>query len=509
MRSKRFIGIVSFITAGLLITGCEVGPNYKIPPTTMPASFSRVAPATQPSTLVVDTSQWWKALGDPELDSLIARAVQANPDVQIALMHLQEAREFEYVASGSLLPFLDASAGAGRGSGTNSTKGRVAGPLNAGTNTTGLKEITEVAGLDAAWDLDLFGGLRRAAEAAGYDRQAAAEARNEALVVLISEVAAAYIDQRGIEYRLRVAQSDIATEQYSFNVVQQRFQRGFTTQLDEALAARQLAEVQAEIAPLQAARLADERRLSVLLNEFPGSLRAELSKPAALPNLPEHISPGLPVELLRRRPDIRQAERELAAATARIGVATDTLYPHVILTAGAGFQGQGLGRSPVENGFIGSIGPEAYWPLLDFGTLDALVQVQDYQTKALLLNYQRTILAAVEQVDDAIDNYTSQQVLVQKLNAALNDAQAAVHVVTQRYNRGFTNYLDVLDAQRELYALQAEYVSAQEEIVLQFIDLYRALGGGWENYQSIPAARKPQPAIVAAIRRLGGDDAEK
>lgn len=356
--------------------------------------------------------------------------------------------------------------------------------------------------MDAAWNLDLFGGLRRASEAAQYDTQAAVESRNQALVVLISEIAAAYIDQRGIEFRLRIAQADIGTEQHSFNVVQARYQRGFTTELDQALAARQLAEVQAEIAPLQAARDADQRRIAVLLGQFPGTLQAELNKPAVLPRLPAQVSPGLPIELLRRRPDIRQAERELAAATARIGVATDTLYPHVILTAGMGFQGQGLGRSPVENSFIGSIGPEAYWPLLDFGTLDALVQVQDYRTKELLLNYQRTILTAVEEVDNAIDNYASQQALLQKLQTALNDAQSAVNVVTQRYNRGFTNYLDVLDAQRELYGLQAEYVTAQEQIILEFINLYRALGGGWENYQAVPAAHKPQPAIIAAVQRL-------
>lgn len=494
----------------MFVVGCEVGPNYKRPTTTMPAAFSAMVPSTQPATLVVDTSQWWKALNDPELDSLIARAVQANPDVQISLMHLQEAQEYEYIANGSALPALEASGGAGRGSGTNSVKGRIPGPLNAGTNTTGLKEITEVAGLDAAWNLDLFGGLRRQMEAAKYDAQAAAEARDESIVVLISQVAAAYIDQRGIELRLRIANEDIGTEQHSYNVVQARYQRGFTTELDQALAARQLAEVQAEIAPLESARKADENRLAVLLGEFPGALEAELNNSEALPKLPAQIAPGLPVELLRRRPDIREAERKLAAATARIGVATDALYPHVILTGGLGFQGQGLGRSPVENSFIGSIGPEAYWPLLDFGTLDALVQVQDYRTKELLLDYQRTILEAVEEVDNAIDDYQSQQVLVGKLQVALNDAQNAVRVVTQRYNRGFTNYLDVLDAQRELYALEAQYATAQEEIVLQFIQLYRALGGGWENYRAMPAVHKPQPAVFAAIHRLGNKDhAEK
>ena len=265
-------------------------------------------------------------------------------------------------------------------------------------------------------------------------------------------------------------------------------------------------QVEAEVAPLEAARRADQRRLAVLLGEFPDKLSAELSQPQTLPRLPDRIEPGLPIELLRRRPDIRQAERELAASTARIGVATDALYPRVLLTGGLGVQGQGLGRAPVINSFIGSIGPEAYWPLLDFGILDALIQVQDYRTRVRLLNYRQTVLTAVEQVDDAINNYTSQQLLIKKLDEALVAAQCAVKVASERYDRGFTNYLDVLDAQRELYTLQTQYATAQEEVILQFIKLYQALGGGWENYQSVPPIHTPQPAIIAAGRELNHVD---
>ena len=506
MMMARSINVGILIGAAIIAQGCLVGPDYHRPATTMPAAYSSTQPATQPSASAVDVSQWWKSLNDPELDSLIARAVGANTDVQIALMRLQQAKAFEFAENGNALPSMEASAAAGRGSGTNSTKGRIPSPLNAGTNTTGLDEITQVAGLDATWTLDLFGGLRRDAEAARYDTQAAAEARSQAIVVLVAEVAAAYVDQRAVEFHLRIAQDNLKDEQQSYEVVQARFERGFTTELDQVLAARQLAEVQAEIAPLQSARDADQRRLAVLLGEFPGALQAELSTPQPLPRLPAQIEPGLPIELLRRRPDIRRAERQLAAATARIGVATSALYPHVVLTGGLGFQGQGLGRTPVENMFIGSIGPAAYWPLLDFGTLDALVQVQDYRTRELLLNYQKTILMAVEEVDNAVDSYASQQTHLKSLEDALTAAQRAATVVSERYDRGFTNYLDVLDAQRELYTLQAQYAATQEEVILQFIKLYRALGGGWEQYQSVPQIRKPQPAILAVGRELSHHD---
>jgi outer membrane protein TolC len=205
------------------------------------------------------------------------------------------------------------------------------------------------------------------------------------------------------------------------------------------------------------------------------------------------------VELLRRRPDIRQAERELAAATARIGVATDALYPHVFISGALGVQGQGFGRTPLESSFIGSVGPGAYWPLLDFGTLDAQIERQDYRTRELLLDYQRTVLLAVEQVDNAINNYSAQQDRLRNLNDALVAAQRAVQVASQRYDRGFTNYLDVLDAQRELYALQDQSATTQEQVVLQYVALYKAMGGGWENYQTIPSIRHPMPAVIAVF----------
>jgi NodT family efflux transporter outer membrane factor (OMF) lipoprotein len=243
-----------------------------------------------------------------------------------------------------------------------------------------------------------------------------------------------------------------------------------------------------------------------MLGQFPRDLSAELNQPSALPQPPYGISPGLPIDLLRRRPDIRQAERQLAAATARIGVATANLFPTVLLTGGLGMQGQGLGITPAVNKFIWSIGPTAYWPLLDFGTLDALIEVQDLRTHEQLVNYKRTILSAVEEVDDAIANFSAQQEHLRGLADALTAAQRAVAVASNRYKLGFTAYLDVLDAQRELYSIQNQYVQAQEQVGLEYVELYKSLGGGWENYQSIPPIHQPQPAIIATFERIGSPD---
>jgi NodT family efflux transporter outer membrane factor (OMF) lipoprotein len=502
MKRTTFIAAIGFAAAA--ISGCTVGPDYHTPATTMPVAFATAPPSTRPD--IVDLTQWWKSLNDPQLDALVDQAVAANPDLAMALMRLQQAREMEVVAGGEGLPDIEAAGGAARGSGTNSTKGRVPGPLNAGSNTNGLHEITEVAGFDSAWEMDLFGGIRREQEAARYDTQAAADARRDVLVTLVSDVARAYIDNRAMQLQISIDNDEITSARKTYELVQAGFQQGFTNELDPQLAKRELDTIEAEVAPLEAQMEQDQRRIAVLLGQFPAELPGELNNPAPLPLIPERIEPGLPVDLLRRRPDIRAAERQLAAATARIGVAADALYPHVVLTAGLGFQGQGLGRTPVRNSFIGSIGPAAYWPLLDFGSLDALVQRQDYATRQMLLNYQRTILAAVEEVDDAISNFAAQQDRLEKLNDALSAARRAVEIATQRYDRGFTNFLDVLDAQRELYALEDESAAAQEEVVIQFIAVYKALGGGWENYDSTPDIRQPRPAIIAAFQPVQPDE---
>jgi len=499
---KRFPIIVILAAC---VAGCEVGPNYQRPATTMPSSFVASAPATQP-TAQVDEARWWKALNDPELNWLVGRAVESNLDLQIAVARLQEAREQEYAAIGVALPEMEADGAVARGSGVDSVKGRIPSDLDAGEQTSKVTEVTEVAGADAVWNLDLFGGLRREIEAAKYDVQAAADARNDVLVTLIGDVALAYTDQRAQQLRLAIVYSDIQAEEASTNLVETRYQRGFTNELDPELAERELSTVRAEVAPLQAAMEQDQRRLAFLLGDYPEELSMELSRagmtsgPPGLPTLPPRIEPGLPLDLLKRRPDIREAEHQLAAQTSRIGVALDALYPHVFISGAAGVQGQGLGRTPLEASFIGTIGPGAYWSLLDFGTLDALVKNQDYVTQEALLNYQRTVLAAVEQADDAIRDYAAAQDQLSNLADALTAARRAVQIASQRYDRGFTNYLDVIDAQRELYALQDQYAVTQEQVVAQFIAIYKALGGGWELYGKTPRADRPMPAIIAAVR---------
>ena len=263
----------------------------------------------------------------------------------------------------------------------------------------------------------------------------------------------------------------------------------------------------AQLAPLQAQVSAGEYTLATLVGRYPEDLVAELSPVTMIPGTPELAPAGLPLQLLRQRPDIQQAERQLAAASARIGVATASLFPDVAVTAAIGFQRQGLGTDPVIGQHIWSAGPSILWPLLDFGTLDAQVVIADLNTRTLLVSYRKTIQSAVSEVDSSVARFAAEQSRLEKLGVAVTASQRAINLAQQRCDeRGLTDYLNVVDAQRAGYAIQAEYIQAQTAADDQFVALYRSLGGGWQHYQTLPDIRRPQPAIIAAFRRLVNPD---
>lgn len=298
-----------------------------------------------------------------------------------------------------------------------------------------------------------------------------------------------------------VLEHDIhAAERYVY-FVQERYNRGITNELDLRIAQRELSALEAQRAPLTSKVAAAQYAIAVLCGEFPENMAGEFSKPGQIPQLPQALQTGLPLDLLRRRPDIHEAERQLAAATARIGVATADLFPHFALTGGAGYQAQGVGINPTHQNFLWSFGPSISWPLLDFGTLDAIVNIADLHTHALLMNYRQTILNAVEEVDRAASEYSAQQDRLKNLNKALEASQKAVNLASQRYDRGLTDALNVIDAERQEFDLERQYVAAQQTAAESFVALYKALGGGWEEYQQLPPIRQPLPAVIAALRR--------
>jgi NodT family efflux transporter outer membrane factor (OMF) lipoprotein len=488
---------VMCIIAGL--TACAVGPSYRTPDTKLPAAFSAGAGTSNPPG--AELAAWWRSLGDPELNSLVDRAVKSNFDVEIALTRLQQARTYEAVVVGHALPEVDATAGEARGTGNDLARSRAEQPLVSSANTNGLSQINTLAGFDAVWEIDLFGKYRRAFQAARFDAQAAAAARYEVLTSVIADVVRAYVDLRGYQVDLGVLRqaSDVLRE--SQRIVNQRYERGITNELDVTLATRELETLDAEIAPEEAQVKAARNAIAVLLGEFPENLAPELDAAELVPTTPDATAPGIPLDLLKRRPDIIEAERRLGAATARIGVATADLFPQVALVGSIGAQqGQGLAGQTLGK-HLWSFGPAAVWPLLDFGALDAEVDIADLEAHAALVNYRGTIVNAVREVDNAMDAYAAQRSRLDDLGRAMLAGQRAVQLATERYNRGLTDFLNVVDAERQYYEIQEQYTAAQTAEDEQYIALYKSLGGGWQNYRQVPPIRRPEPAIVAAFRR--------
>lgn len=494
------------VVAGL--SGCAVGPDYLKPPMETPGAFTGTVPGLDRNALAVlqsetsDIGRWWLLLKDRELQSLIERAVATNPDIEIAAMRIRQARENEVAVRGVALPGVEVTAGAGGGTGTNSTRGRVSPPLNAATNTTGLKEITYVAGFDAGWEIDVFGKNRRAYEAAGYLTDVAVEGRHAALVSIVSEVARAYVETRGLQAKLNVSHKNIERAQKSLDLVRTRFQRGLTNELDVTLAGRQFDTLKARQAPLYAEEFAACARIATLLDRPSREICEELTSFKKIPDTPERIKTGLPADLLRRRPDVRAAERALAVETARIGVAVADLFPRVAITTGGGAQGQGLGVLPVVSQSIYSVGPALYWPLLDFGTLDANVKMQELRANAQFLSYKRTVLASVEEVNVALSRYRAVMVTLKSLQDAVQESKRAVDLASERYERGLSDYLNVLDAERQEFDLNIQYAEAKTDAAKAFIALYKALGGGWEMFEEELPAPIAHPAVVAAFEHL-------
>jgi NodT family efflux transporter outer membrane factor (OMF) lipoprotein len=490
------------------LSACSVGPDFKLPETGLPGSYvaspnGRTA-GTDGIVEHVDLTQWWRSFRDPQLVSLVERTIAGNPDIGIALARLQQARARELVAIGTALPEGELGAGAGFGSGTDNTRGRVPETLHSAANTTGYNHIDEAGGFVTAWELDIFGKLRREIEASHLDALAAAKVRDAVLVSVVADVARAYIEMRGFQEQIAVTRRNIETARRSLDVVQNRFNQGLTNELDVAMAQRQLAAFESTLGPLTSEMQSSQYLIAILLGEYPETLARELRAGGPAPRFPARIPVGLPVSLLQRRADIQQAELELGAATARVDSAIADLFPRVAVTSAVGGQGGPRAATGTPFTFIGGIGPALYWPVLDFGTLDARIEVADFRAREALMRYKANVLGAVKDVDQAISRYNAEQNRLASLSRARDAALQAFKLSSERYERGLTDYINVLDAAREQFAVEAQYVVSRRMAGVQLIALYKALGGGWERYQAVPPIRAPEPAIAAAARESSG-----
>lgn len=462
-------GRTGFALIALLLAGCAVGPNYRSPTTVTAAHWSEALEGgmTDGAANVVE---WWKTFKDPQLDSLIERAVAANHDLRIATARLREARAQRGAALWNLVPTVTANA-----SFTDSHLSE-----NAQTfSDVKLDTHTYDAGFDAVWEIDVFGGKRRAWQAATAYVAASEEDRRDVLVSLLAEVARNYVELRGVQRRLAIARGNIRSQQASLELARSRFRGGLTSELDVTQAAALLAGIQAQLPALESSMKQTMHRLGVLLAQEPGALVAELSPETSIPSTPPEVPVGLPSDLLRRRPDVRRAERQLAVATARIGVETAELFPKFSLVGAAGLQSLTAGDWFTAGSRYGSVGPTITWRILDFGRIRSHIKVANAREEQAVAAYEKAVLLSLEDVEDALVAYAKEQVRLQSLQEQVTAYQRALELASQRYKAGLADFLNVLDAQRSLYEAEDSLVQSERTVTTNLIALYKALGGGW------------------------------
>jgi multidrug efflux pump len=459
----------------VFLNGCAVGPNYHPPKTEVSAAFANGSGTNM--TPAPTAVAWWRGFNDAILDSLVDRAVATNLDLRIATAHVLEARALRMGAVADLFPIANANAGWTK---SLSSEDAVSVPLTRAQREHSLYN----AGFDATWELDFFGHVRRAIQADTAVVAATVATRQDVLVTLISEVARNYFELRGAQNQLTVARGNADNQRESMDLAVSKLKAGRATELDTARARSQLDSTLAFIPPLEAAVKHSIHRLGVLTGQQPTALDSELAPPAPIPALPPLVNIGNPADLLRRRPDIRFAESALAAATARIGVETSDLFPRVTFNGNVGVQASQFSGLVKSGADTYSFGPSITWAALDLGHVLARIKAANARADAQLAGYEKAVLNALEETENALVDFGHEQVRRDYLRQSERSATQAMALARQRYDGGISDFLPVLDAQRSQLLIQAQLAQSETRTATSLVAIYKALGGGWEIDQT-------------------------
>jgi NodT family efflux transporter outer membrane factor (OMF) lipoprotein len=467
--------------AGLLLLptlACAVGPNYTKPQIPVPKAWNEAVPMAASAESL---ARWWTEFQDPTLDRLVNEAVAGNLDLKIAAARIREARAARGIAASAGLPQVAVNGAYAR------THNPPFGPRE--------QNVFE-AGFDASWEIDVFGGVKRDKEAALADVQAAEEGRREVLVTLLADVGRSYMELRGTQQRLRILEETVTAERDTLDIARARFEAGLGAELDVARAEGVLRANEAERPVLEREARAAVYRLGVLVGKEPSALAKELETPAAIPPVPPEIPMTLPSELLSRRPDLKRAERELAAATARIGVARADLFPRFSILGSFGRRSQDIGDVKNGGAQFWNVIPAVRWPIFSGGRIRANIEVQNARQERALLQYEKQILTALEEVETALSAHTRERSREASLRAAVDSTRRALALATDRYTSGLENFLSVLDAERSVYAAEDQLVRSEKTTAVTLIAVYKALGGGWssEAYCRVTSQLPPGPS---------------
>jgi len=462
---------------GLLVASCRaVGPDYVAPKPSVPASFAEAGRTSgQVSNSPFIDDAWWKDFADSTLDTLIAHALKSAPDLAEAQSRVREARALQGIAGAGRYPNADATGEYTRNLGSeNVPTGVPPGGLGPGIHSNLWQ-----AGFDASWEIDIFGGVRRGIEAADANYQAVAADRADVTLTLLAEVARDYIELRGAQRRIEVARKNLAIERDLLALTQSLLSAGLAPRQDMLRAEAQVRDIQAAIPEFETDERTAVYRIAALINRPFTDVSAELSEPRPIPQSASEVLVGLPSDLLKRRPDVRAAERRIAAENARIGIARADLYPHFSLTGAAGLES--LSFSSFGNASSGyyQIGPRITWRIFDAGKIRFQVQAESARTAAATAAYERSVVNAFRDVETALVAYANTKVRRNELAAESDADTQATDIATLLYKRGVESFLPVLDAERSLYAADDALAQSERDSALALIALYKALGGGW------------------------------
>lgn len=487
----RRLALTVCAVCALSLTGCLVGPDYAKPAVPLKDQWTDIA---HPRLFgeCADTAGWWNHFGDPDLNYLVNTAYEENLTLRQAGMRIEESRANLGVARGNLGPQQQDIYG-------NFTRSRISQNRQNIFPGQALSNQNISLGLEGAWELDFWGRFRRAIQAASGELDASVENYDDVLVILISDTANNYIDMRTFEQRVQLAQQNVEIQTGTFKLVQAKFDAGTVSVLDVAQAETQLAQTEALIPALETARRQASNRICVLMGQPSRDLGVELGITNKIPVPPPSVAVGVPADLLRQRPDIRRAERQLAAQSARIGVATSEFYPHFSVSGVIAYDAVNIGKLIQPESIGGSIAPQFRWNVLNWGRIRNGVLLQDATFQRLAYAYQNQMVVADQEVENAIIAYLQGHERVAALERAVKAAQLAVDKVTEQYRIGVTDFNRVFLLQAALVQQQDALASARGDVAKSLVALYRALGGGWEIRlgQDGEIARLPPPSPEA------------
>ena len=494
--ANRMLRMTVMVAATLAPIACEVGPDFKRPASSVAAHWIEEPAAPPPAEPA--TANWWRVFADPTLDALIDTAYHNNLSLQVAGARVLQAQAQLQVAIGQLFPQQQALTGEVQHQRLSRDT-----PLTA-TSDPNLR--TSQIGVGATWELDFWGKYRRGIESDRAAMLASLAAYDNALVSLTAGVASDYLNIRTLQQRIQVAQDNVQTQKESLRIARAQFENGETSELDVQQALTQLAQTQAQIPGLENSLRATKDSLAVLLGLTPDRIDERLGAGTTIPTAPGQVATGMPKDLLRRRPDVRQAELTAAAQSAGIGVAKSNLYPSFSLSGSFGYLSTSVGNNSLFSwdNRATAAGASFVLPIFNYGRIVNSIRVQDAVFEQAVLNYQNTVLEAQQEVEDARAAFTAAQETLATLGEAATSARRTTELAIVRYKEGASDYTTVLSAEQLQLQIEDELASAQGGVPLALVSVYRALGGGWQLRQGQDLLPAPTRQEMKARTYWGG-----